>query len=200
MYTFFCRQPDGASTAFQTHELATDGLASGLAQKLLLAHRSASHIEVWDGERLVRTVVREGVLRGLPPELRAKLGDAPFAASGAAVIATTFDGTVVYWNEAAASLYGWRAEEAIGRNIVDVTPALQSRTEAAAIMARLQAGQPWEGEIILRRRNGAPFQAFVADVPIAHADGDIIVGASVESSRRRVVRELAPLLAERLAG
>lgn len=199
LYTFFCRRPDGASTAFETYELDLDGDAAKLAEKLLRAHRSASHIEVRDGDRLVDTVLRAGVGQGLPSRLQALLEEASSAASNAALIATTFDGTVVYWNAAATRLYGWGEEEALGRNIVDVTPALQSREQAAAIMQRLQAGESWQGEIVLRRRDGTPFKAFVADVPVAHVEGDLIIGASAEAARKRVVRDVAPLLMERLA-
>ena len=39
----------------------------------------------------------------------------------AAIIATRPDGRIVYWNRFAEELYGWRAEEVIGRNILDIT-------------------------------------------------------------------------------
>ena len=37
-----------------------------------------------------------------------------------AVIATDVGGAIVYWNDAAEDLYGWRSDEVIGRNVVDV--------------------------------------------------------------------------------
>ena len=41
-----------------------------------------------------------------------------------AVIVTDLDGTIVYWNRFAETLYGWSAPEVIGRNILDITPAM----------------------------------------------------------------------------
>src|SRR5438270_14085516 len=76
--------------------------------------------------------------------------------SGAAVIGTDAAGTIVYWNEGAAFLYGWEPEEALGRNVLDVTPTRNSADEAAQIMEELKLGQEWTGEFIVKRRDGTP--------------------------------------------
>jgi PAS domain S-box-containing protein len=44
-------------------------------------------------------------------------------AVGQAVMATSLDGTIQYWNAAAEQLYGWRADEVIGKSIIEVTSA-----------------------------------------------------------------------------
>jgi PAS domain S-box-containing protein len=117
----------------------------------------------------------------------------------AAVIATTPQGVVAYWNRAAQLLYGWTAEEALGRNILELTPAMQSREQAAEIMRVLQAGEPWQGEFVVRGRDGIPFAAFVADLPlgdVANGEG-VIVGVSARREKRRLVeRNTGPLFAE----
>src|SRR5215211_2433487 len=41
-------------------------------------------------------------------------------AVGQAVIATDQQGKIVYWNRAAEELYGWSAEEAAGRSVLEV--------------------------------------------------------------------------------
>ena len=51
-------------------------------------------------------------------------------ALGDAVIATDLNGSIVFWNLAAERLYGWRASDVEGRNILDVTPSSQSRAAA----------------------------------------------------------------------
>ncbi|HEY9218697.1 MAG TPA: PAS domain-containing protein [Phenylobacterium sp.] len=106
---------------------------------------------------------------------------------GLAVIVTSTDGTVHYWNEAAAKLYGWRIDEAVGQNILDLTPARQSHRDASMIMSSLAVGQPWQGEIVLRRRDGVPFEAFVADFAIRIGDEKFIVGLSAPLSERRLI-------------
>src|SRR4051812_7843661 len=73
-----------------------------------------------------------------------------------AVIATDDHGSIVYWNEHASSLYGWPADEAMGKNILDVTPTRNTADEAARIMEELHAGRTWSGRFIAQRRDGSP--------------------------------------------
>lgn len=113
-----------------------------------------------------------------------------------AVIATNLEGQVAYWDPAAERLYGWTSDEAVGRNIVDITPSSQTRDEAALIMEALQAGRGWAGEIGLRKRNGAPLRAFVLDVPVGDwsARQGAIVGISAPIAfRERVERHAASM-------
>ncbi|HET9452947.1 MAG TPA: PAS domain-containing protein [Gemmatimonadaceae bacterium] len=90
-----------------------------------------------------------------------------------AVIATDLAGTIVYWNETAAKIYGWSANEAIGRDVVEVTPTMMSRNEADGIMNALQSGGRWQGAFMVRDRSGHPMIVEVEDVAIEH-DGKII--------------------------
>src|SRR5215207_220269 len=81
--------------------------------------------------------------------------------SGMAVIATDAAGTIVYWNEQAAFLYGWEPEEAIGKNVLDVTPTRRSTDDATQIMEELRLGREWTGEFIVKHRDGTPIMAHV---------------------------------------
>lgn len=62
-------------------------------------------------------------------------------AVGQAVIATDPSGVVLFWNAAAHELYGWSAEEAVGRSILDLTPSSASVEQAEQIMMALRAGR-----------------------------------------------------------
>ena len=85
------------------------------------------------------------------------------------------------WNRPAETLYGWCRCEAVGRNIVDVTPAEISRESAAAIMKTLGAGEIWSGEFPVRTRGGETFVASVTDVPVV--DDGAVVGVVGVSAR-----------------
>jgi PAS domain S-box-containing protein len=114
-----------------------------------------------------------------------------------AVIATDAQGRITYWNPFAERLYGWNAQEVLGRNIQDVTPAQMSAEQAASIMARLLAGESWAGEFLVQRRDGSSFPAHVTDTPIKDADGRVIgvVGASFDlTDRKRIEEDLAAAL------
>ena len=115
-----------------------------------------------------------------------------------AVIATDLNGTITHWNRFAERLYGWPAGEAIGRNILDVTTALSSRPQAAEIMTRLQTGESWSGELLVRRQDGSTFPASVTDSPIYNPAGHLvgIIGVSSDiTDRIQIEQERSRLLA-----
>lgn len=109
-----------------------------------------------------------------------------------AVIATDLQGNITYWNRFAEKLYGWTAEEALGRHVIEVTPAITSKGQAAEIMARLRAGERWSGEFLVKRRDGTTFPAAVTDVPVHNEKGELIgvVGVSVDATERRRAQEV----------
>jgi PAS domain S-box-containing protein len=100
--------------------------------------------------------------------------------SGKAVIATDPEGRIVFWNDEARSLYGWSADEVLGRDVVQVTPSELSQRDAARIMTALRQGESWSGRFIVRDKEGHRFLAEVADVPVHDASGALtgVVGIS----------------------
>jgi PAS domain S-box-containing protein len=201
MYTFYCCSPDGSATTFEAHVLGGDEAARARAGLLLGQHASCAYVAVFEADREVAEAHRPAIGAPAaggpisianthvdPAALARILGAGRGPRSPVALIATTLAGAVVYWDTAAQRLYGWREDEAVGKNIVGLTPALQSRGEAQAIMQQLQAGKPWSGEITLRNRDGTPFSAFVADMPVGvQGDNGLIVGASAPLKNRKAV-------------
>jgi two-component system, cell cycle sensor histidine kinase and response regulator CckA len=104
-----------------------------------------------------------------------------------AIIATDLDGRVLYWNRFAEELYGWPQEEAVGRDVDELTVPRRSAAEADTIWARLRVGEAWSGEMVVRRRDGTEFHAAIADAPIFNDEGDVIgvVGSSSDLTERR---------------
>lgn len=112
-------------------------------------------------------------------------------AVGQAVIATNLEGKVIFWNSYAETLYGWPAAEALGSDILEITPAPELKERATEILACLQAGQGWSGEFEVQRRDGTRFPALINDSPIFDADGKLIgiVGVSTDNTLRRQAEE-----------
>jgi len=75
-------------------------------------------------------------------------------AVGHAIIVTDLNGEITFWNPAAEKIYGWAASDALGKNVLDVTPTSQSRDQGKAIFDKLVAGESWSGEFDVRDRNG----------------------------------------------
>jgi PAS domain S-box-containing protein len=131
-----------------------------------MAHRG--HLE----GRLDQRVLGQGLLEALP----------------LAVIATDPDGLVIFWNTAAERLYGWSTEEALGRPVIELTPAAGAPTaQSEEILERLAAGQSWSGQFTVRHRDGHNFVAWVTDVPVFDDDGELvaIVGISDDLAAMR---------------
>lgn len=99
-----------------------------------------------------------------------------------AVIATDDAGTILYWNRQAEELYGWPSAEALGRNIVDVTPTMTTQAEAESIMRKLLAGSPWKGQFMVRHRDGTPMVVHVRDIPVVE-DGAVVGIVGVSSAQ-----------------
>ncbi|WP_047418657.1 PAS domain S-box protein [Cellulophaga sp. Hel_I_12] len=94
---------------------------------------------------------------------------------GQAAIATSLDGVVKYWNTAAQNIYGWTPEEAIGKNIMELTTIETDKEQANQIMDVLKKGQTWSGEFKVRNKNGTNFPAFITNSPI-YNDNNILSG------------------------
>ena len=89
---------------------------------------------------------------------------------GQAVIASDAHHRVIYWNRGAEHLFGWPAEQAIGRVDSELLPARVTPQQTADITARLAAGQSWAGEYEIRARDGT-------DIPV-HLTASIIYDAT----------------------
>jgi PAS domain S-box-containing protein len=62
--------------------------------------------------------------------------------SGEAVIVKDLNAVVTYWNREAASLYGFSAEEAIGRSLRELHAAELSQADYQRLLNRVRAGRP----------------------------------------------------------
>ncbi|WP_447983983.1 response regulator [Nitrospira sp. Nam74] len=101
-----------------------------------------------------------------------------------AVIATEPDGTIIYWNRTAEALYGWTAQEALGHNILQVTPTKQSLDEGRKIMDQLCRGGSWSGQFAVQKKDGTEFVAVVNDHPLYDQEGRLIAIVGVSSKDR----------------
>ena len=112
---------------------------------------------------------------------------------GQAAIATNLDGVVTYWNAAAETIYGYSSEEAIGKNIMDITLAPDSIETSSTIMRKLAKGESWTGEFVVKRKDQTIFPAMITNTPILDQQGKVsgIIGISSDITERKLAeREL----------
>ncbi|MFM8304470.1 MAG: PAS domain-containing protein [Actinomycetota bacterium] len=103
------------------------------------------------------------------------------------VIVVDAEGVVTYWSDYAEEIYGWPAEEALGKRILELIVAPSSAEQAAEIMAQLEAGMCWQGEFRARRRDGSQIDVHVIDVPTRDAEGNFtgVCGLSLDVTSQR---------------
>jgi PAS domain S-box-containing protein len=107
---------------------------------------------------------------------------------GDAVIAVDTNHKIIFWNEAATRTYGWRPEEVIGHNMLEVIVPDLSKEEAQKIMAQLDKGESWSGEYRVRHRDGYEFPVHIIDSPVFDNNGKLIaiIGASHDISEQKL--------------
>ncbi len=109
---------------------------------------------------------------------------------GVAVYAIDLDGKVLTWNAAAEQLFGWTADEAVGRRIEELVAAPEAPV-ARPVRRKMQEG-PWEGELLRARKDDETFPAYVRTRPVEDPEGaSAIVVVTIDvTERRRTDREL----------
>ena len=94
-----------------------------------------------------------------------------------AIIAKELDGTITDWNPAAERLFGYLAEEVLGKNISIIAPA-DRPDEIPFILERLRRGRSIDHfHTVRRHKDGRMVQVSLTISPIHDATGKI-VGAS----------------------
>jgi PAS domain S-box-containing protein len=97
--------------------------------------------------------------------------------SGDAIVSKTLDGIIVSWNSAAENLFGYAAEEVIGKSITILIPA-ELHDEEPKILEHVRRGDSLDHyETIRRRKDGSRVPVSLSVSPVKDAHG-AIVGAS----------------------
>jgi PAS domain S-box-containing protein len=114
------------------------------------------------------------------------------------IVGKDLNGIVTSWNPAAERLFGFTAQEAIGRSIRIIVPA-DRQTEEDEVLSRLRRGETIEPfETVRVRKDGTPIDVAVTVSPIKNADGRIVGASKIArdiGERLRGEAERAELLA-----
>lgn len=99
--------------------------------------------------------------------------------SNDAIISKDLNGTIKTWNRAAERLFGYKADEIIGKSIYVIIPE-ELRSQEEEILERLRKGERIENfETIRRRKDGTNIQLSITISPILNSQGQMIGSSKV---------------------
>lgn len=126
--------------------------------------------------------------------------------SSDAIISKKLDGTILSWNAGAARLFGYSAEEAIGKKITLIIPP-ELVDEEVGILARLQRGERIEHfETVRVAKSGQRLDISLTISPVRDESGRIVAASKVarnitdQKKAVRAVQESQARLAAEAAG
>ncbi|MBI1312293.1 PAS domain S-box protein [bacterium] len=109
-----------------------------------------------------------------------------------AIIGKDLNGVITSWNAAAEHVYGYAADEMIGRSIAIVIPE-DATEEELELREALTAGQTLQRfEAVRRRKDGQLIDVSISVSPMRNARGQIVGSATIE---RDITQERSNLLA-----
>lgn len=177
------------------------GVVAGLANHTSLISKagietpiddSGAPIRAADGSLLgVVLVFRDFTEQKKALEAKARLA-AIVESSGNAIATKNLNGVVQTWNAGAERMFGYRAEEIVGKHITVIFPP-ERLAEEDPILERIRSGQPMEHlETVRVAKNGRRIPVSVSISPIKDAEGNVI-GAS------KFIRDISDVVAAREA-
>ncbi|MFZ0314195.1 MAG: PAS domain S-box protein [Candidatus Korobacteraceae bacterium] len=126
-----------------------------------------------DGKRFADGILSDVTLRKQAEEVNAQLA-AIVTSSGDAIIGKTPDGTIVSWNPAAETMYGYSVDEAIGKHVSMLIPPERLR-EVPEILSKVARGEQSQSfDSICLRKNGTCFDVSLAVAAIKDKRGRVL--------------------------
>ena len=118
-----------------------------------------------------------------------------------AIMASDTELRITEWNHAAEDLYGWKAEEVIGANVLGVVRSQFSAEQRAAANRMVFETGHWRGEVTHLRRDGTPIMTEGTTIVLRDAAGRTTGYASVhrDITERKRADEAIRQQSERLA-
>ncbi len=131
---------------------------------------------------LVMSAIRDISERRKADENRFRLA-AIVESSGDGIIGKTLDGIITSWNEGARRIFGYTADEIIGKPVTTLIPA-DRQDEEELILAKLHKGQRVEQfDTVRLRKDGREIHVSLTSSPVRDAN-DNLIGAS------KIVRDI----------
>jgi len=136
------------------------------------------HINAYPAQEQGLSIFIEDITERKQRERASSLLGAIIGSSDDAIITKDLNGVVTSWNQSAERLFGYTAEEAIGKTIEELLIPVDRRAEETYILERLRRGERIDHfETVRHAKDGSLLDVTLTVSPLADASGTII-GAS----------------------
>ena len=113
-----------------------------------------------------------------------------------AILSKDLNGVITSWNDGATRLFGYTADEIVGKSVTVLIPT-ERQDEEPGILARIRAGERIDHyETIRQRKDGSLIDISLTVSPVRNSDGEIIGASKIarDISERRRAQETQKLL------
>jgi two-component system, cell cycle sensor histidine kinase and response regulator CckA len=110
---------------------------------------------------------------------------------GQSVIMVDTHNKITYWNNASKALYGWSAEEVIGKDLSEIMTHHDLQYRSSDIRKCIINGESWSRETNVINKDGASIPTHVTHTPLLDENGFLtgVIGISFDISERRKAEE-----------
>jgi PAS domain S-box-containing protein len=144
--------------------------------------------EVFGVARIARDVSAQRALERDALQLAAIVNS-----SDDAIVSKDLNGIVWTWNPAAERMFGYTAQEIVGKSITMIIPR-DRLDEESYVLGRIRAGQPVEHfDTVRQRKDGSLLDISLSVSPVRTPDGRIVGASKIArdiSAQKRMAREL----------
>ena len=105
-----------------------------------------------------------------------------------AIVAVDVDRTIVFWNRAAETMFGWSAAEAVGQKSYELLRRKETHAAYVAVAQAMASGCRWTGYSEVARRDGATVSLQVTNTPVFREGNGLVavIGSCVDVTARNV--------------
>ena len=119
--------------------------------------------------------------------------------SADAIVGKDLDGTIVSWNRGAEAMYGYQADEVVGRNARMLYPP-QSADQFDTVLKSIRAGESFTGEHQRQRKDGSIIEVQHTVSPIRDTHGRVVGASGISrdiTARKQAEREIQQAIRNR---
>jgi PAS domain S-box-containing protein len=166
-----------------------EGVVVGLANHTLLIARDGTERPIDDSaapmfDQMGRPIGAVLVFRDVTERIRAREATTRLASivetSDDAIVSKGLDGVVRSWNAGAERLFGWTAEEAVGRVLADLIIPHDRLNEEVEILAKLGRGERVEPfETVRLRKDGRKVEISATMSPMRDEEGRVVAASKI---------------------